>query len=124
MIDNYINNHDAHISELLDYLNITIQSFDDHIAGSIKWKVPYYIRKKHIGYLNFIKKKQVVELVFVRGYLFSENVKILLDKKDRKLAYGISYRSLHDINEEILYLLLDEAIRVDENVESTHKGFW
>jgi hypothetical protein len=111
-IHQYIYSKPKEISEVLDFLNEQILTFDPEIKSSVKWSVPYYTRRKSLCYLNVVKSGEV-ELNFTKGYLFSEDTKNLIKFNGRTVVGGIKYKSLDDIDVEIFVKVLKEAVSVD-----------
>ena len=81
-LDEFIYRQPKAIREVLDFLNEYIPSLDPEIRTTIKWKVPYYMRRKSMCYMNVLKSGGV-ELNFIRGYFFEKDKKKYLDFKKR-----------------------------------------
>ena len=111
-IHQYIYSKPKQISEVLDFLNDQITSFDSEIKSTLKWKVPYYTRRKSLCYLNVVKSGEV-ELNFTKGYLFGEKFKGRIEFNGRTVVGGMKYKNLEDVDVEILMEVLNESIRID-----------
>lgn len=89
------------------------------LSPKIKYRIPFYFSNTWICYVNKIKKKGI-ELVFIRARELKDT-KHLLDFKERKMAAGLSFYALEDINEEILNTILKEAKQLDLTTPYTFK---
>lgn len=83
-----------------------------NLMPKIRYKIPFYYRKKWLCYLN-PQKKGGVELVFLRGKELS-NAQGILDDKGRKQVSGIFFSSVTDIPHEAVYEIIQEAILLEE----------
>jgi hypothetical protein len=99
---------------ILQYLHELLMA-EPEVSCRIRYKIPFYDRKSWICYLNTTKDKGV-ELAFTRGNELS-NVQGLLDFKGRKQVAGITFYQLKDIQEDLLFELLQEAFLLDDMVK-------
>ena len=111
-VQQYIYAKPKRISEILDFLNDQIVSFDAKIHSTLKWNVPYYSRTKSLCYLNVVRNGEV-ELNFTKGFLFDKRPKELIKFNGRSKVGGIKYSNLGEIDIEILLEVLSESVRVD-----------
>lgn len=109
----YIYRHDGEVREVLDFINEYIINHFPNINASIKWRVPYYTGNKQIGYQNVLKNGKTVELNFIHARKFNSDIQKLLNFRGRKIVGGVQYTSLEDIIEDNFEKLIEEAIRVD-----------
>ncbi|MDF1698807.1 MAG: DUF5655 domain-containing protein [Saprospiraceae bacterium] len=112
-VDQYIYSKPPDLRDLLDFLNVYILAFNEGFNVSLKWSVPYYKLNNLLCYVNVVKGNKV-ELNFSKASLFQEELKGILEFRGRTVIGGVGYRSLEDVEEEILEILLLEAIRIDQ----------
>jgi len=89
------------------------------LTANIKYAIPFYFKKTWICYLNPIKKNGI-ELVFIRARELKDS-NHLLDFKKRKMAAGLSFYSLVEINEAVLKTILENALILDDTTPYTIK---
>lgn len=82
------------------------------LTGKIRYKIPFYYRRSWICYLN-PTRDQKVEFAFTRGNELS-NAQGLLESKDRKQVYSLTFEKLSDIPPTSLLEIIQEAILLDE----------
>lgn len=82
------------------------------VTTKIKYKIPFYYRRKWLCYLNPIKNEGV-ELCFLRGSELS-NEQSILEETNRKIVRGISYYSVNGIDEKTLLEIINEAVLLDD----------
>ena len=112
-VEQYIFKQSESTSDILDFLNVYIMSFDPMMKVAMKWSVPYYSRKKSICYLRVLQDNSI-ELNFTKGKAFKDQTKALLFFGKRTAIGGVQFTNLEDIDEDLLKLLMEEAIRIDE----------
>jgi alkyl hydroperoxide reductase subunit AhpC len=76
------------------------------------FSTPFYTGNKWMIYLSK-QKNEGLELCFVQAKHFVQH-KEWLDFKKRKQVAGITFHYIGDINEEVVDLLITEALRVDK----------
>ncbi len=109
---------EAHILELPENQGQIMQQLHDLLMSfpkmttKIRYKIPFYYRRKWLCYLNPIKNNGV-ELCFLRGSELS-NEQGILEPTNRKTVRGISFYSLDIIDEKILREIINEAIILDD----------
>ncbi|PCJ65023.1 MAG: hypothetical protein COA58_12190 [Bacteroidetes bacterium] len=89
----------------------------ESVRADIKYKIPFYSITKPVCYVS-PQKKGGVELVFWNA-LKMKNSLPFLDPKKRKWFAGITYKSVEDIDFEVLDGLLQEAIACDSQYNKT-----
>jgi hypothetical protein len=89
------------------------------MTSNLKYAIPFYFKKTWVCYLNPIKKKGI-ELVFIRARELKDS-KHLLDFKKRKMAAGLSFYSLVEIDEAVLNTVLEDALKLDDTTPYTFK---
>lgn len=105
-------------SELMKYLHHFLSSYPE-LNVKVMFSTPFYTRNKWMIYLNKLKDGKL-EVCFVQAVQFKNHLE-LLDFKKRKQVGGITYSRVEDIDEEVLDLLVSEAISTDERIKSPLK---
>jgi len=114
--ENYILQQPEPFRSMLMHLQILIESRIPKIELKYKWKVPYYYyNNTPFCYLNVTKG--YVDVGFWASAHLSECTHFMITD-GRKIVQSLRYFSLNEINEEILFLVLEEAKKV------SYKGFW
>jgi hypothetical protein len=83
-----------------------------NLISKIRFKIPFYYQKSWLCYLNPIKPDGV-ELAFLRGNELS-NEQGLLEAKDRKQVYGITFRKVIEIPDDLVNEIIQEALLLDQ----------
>lgn len=83
----------------------------DGVTSTIKWGLPYYTYRKPLCYIN-PQKPLGVEVVFWHAVKMPISLP-LLDQKKRRWFAGITYRTLEDVDFEILNSIIQEARTID-----------
>ena len=83
-----------------------------NLISKIRYNIPFYYQKSWIYYLNPIKPDRV-ELAFLRGNELS-NEQGLLEVKDRKQVYGITFHKISDVPVELIHEIIQEALLLDQ----------
>lgn len=114
-IDDFIQSKDKSLRPLLLQLRKVIMLAHPNIREQISWSTPFFYCFDHLCYLNVIKKTNIVEVCFAKGFHLS-NESGLLDAKKRKLIKGITFKDLKDYEEKEEGFLetLQEAILFNE----------
>ncbi|MGL1887943.1 MAG: DUF1801 domain-containing protein [Reichenbachiella sp.] len=109
----YINSRETNQSAIMMRLHRMIT---DHpkVTAQIKYKIPTYKYFNPLCYLNPLKGGGV-EMVFVRARELS-NEQGVLDFKKRVWMAGISFSYVHQINDQMVNEILQEAFLLDETV--------
>ena len=89
------------------------------MRADIKYKIPFYSLTKSICYVS-PQKKGGVEVVFWNALKMKDSLP-LLDMKKRKWFAGITYKSIADVDFEILDSMIREGISVDGPLEIKKK---
>lgn len=102
---------------ILLHLQLLIESTCPTAILKYKWKLPvYYIDNKPLCYLNVSLKKGHVDVGFWASSQLKDNEHLVTD--GRKVVKSLRYKKLNDVNEDVLFSILEE-IKSFEN-----KGFW
>lgn len=114
----YIESADESRRSILQYLHdFLVDSYG--LEPKLRYGIPFYYYRSWICYLNPLKEGGV-ELAFTRGNELS-NVEGYLIDKGRKQVMGIEYHSFTDIDQDVLELLVAEAILLDESIPYASK---
>ena len=131
-VETYIYQLEGEEREIALYLH-DILSQRYGMTSKLRYKVPFYDIKKWLCYINPQKKRTTklkkattenigggIELCFLHGR-WMEDPQGALDPKDRVQIYGITYYTLDEIDEEVLQVLIEEAIEIDEKFSKLKK---
>ncbi len=83
----------------------------EELKPTIKYSIPFYVQNKPICYIN-PQKPIGVEVVFWKAKEMS--IGSVLDYKKRKWFGGVTYRTVNDIDFELLDKLIREGIVLDK----------
>lgn len=116
--ENYILNKPEPFKSILIQLQILVESNFPQADLKYKWNLPvYYIDDKPLCYLNASLKKGYVDLAFwASAHL--ENFDEYLVTENRKVVKSLRYKSVKEIDGEILLMILKEAVNKKD------KGFY
>lgn len=114
----FILRHEGQQRWIMERLHELITVYPE-ITGKIRYRIPFYYRKKWVCYMNPIKKNGI-ELVFINGHLLS-NEQGMLQAKGRRQVCGISLYDAEAIPEEAILEILQEAFLVDEELAKSKK---
>lgn len=109
---------EAYIIELPENQRQIMQRLHDlpfsfpQVTTKIRYKIPFFYRRKWLCYLNPIKNNGV-ELCFLKGSELS-NEQGILEATERKMVRGIRFYSADDIDEKVLREVINEAIILDD----------
>lgn len=114
--EEYLFNKPEPYRSMLIYLQSVIQQVMPEANLLYKWHLPFfYVGTRPICYLN--QSKDYVDLVFWNGAHFTVHVENLT-LADRKRMKSLRYKSLEEIDENVLKAILDEAYKIRD------KKFW
>lgn len=114
----YILNQPEPFKSILLHLQILIETNFPDVELLFKWKIPfYYLNNKPFCYLNASHKKKYVDVAFYTNKDLDKFNELLVSEK-RKVIKSLRYKSLNDINAEVLISVLEEAF------QQTTKGFF
>ena len=108
-VETYFLNKDEKFKELLFILRSIIIGMDSRIVETVKYKIPFYIYKKNLCYINVVKDKYV-DLGFVDGFKLPNTYNKLIAGNNRKLMKSLRFFSIDDFDEEVVRATLLEAI--------------
>ena len=114
--EEYILNQPEPHKSILLHLQATIESAIPEVELKYKYKIPfYYLEGRPFCYLN--QSKDYVDV----GFWNAAHLNVHLDKMEtagRKMMRSLRYKSLEEIDHEILIEVLQDAYSV------RHKKFW
>lgn len=114
--ENYILNQPEPYCTIMMQLQIIIERTLPEAELLFKWKVPfYYIDKRPLCYLNHTK--DYVDLGFWNSSHLTTHLEYLISA-DRKKIKSLRYKSVRDINNNVLTEILQNAYLV------RNKKFW
>ncbi|MDO1501280.1 DUF1801 domain-containing protein [Winogradskyella maritima] len=109
----YILNQDEPYRSILLQLQMIIESVVPDCELYFKWRIPfYYSRDLPLCYLN--QSKDYVDLAFWHG----EQLEKFQDnyvKTNRKSVMSLRYKSLDDIDDEIVVYVIEQQLRINTN---------
>jgi len=123
-VDDYIFNKEEPVRSVLDFVHQHVHDLGEQVTSSIKWRIPYYVRRKGICYTNVLAKMEVVELNFPFARAFDPAIQAILDYRGRSSVAGIMLTSLERIDVEKLDIILQEALRIDDLHTEGSRLYW
>ncbi len=115
--DHFLEYHADHY-DILETLRRIILSCSDHIQETIRYNTPFYDYKGMFLYLSLNKK--YIYVAFVQGILMSdEDGAFALN--NLKQIRQIHYRSVKDIDEEVLRKYIFEALLIQDEKQKMKK---
>ena len=110
--------------QITEYLRDLIYGCIPDVSEKLSYNVPYFKKHKNIcfiwpGSVLWGKKRSYegVRLGFTQGYLLEDEINYL-DKGDRKQVYWRDFRSLEEIDSEVLCAYIFEAVVLDKALAS------
>jgi hypothetical protein len=110
-VNDYIESLPDRQKMLVQVLHDFLLSFPG-VHAKIRYKIPFYDRRTWFCYLNPIKNEGV-ELAFLNGHKMS-NAQGVLDLRGRVQVAGIRFYRVEEMDEEILFEIVQEALLLDE----------
>ena len=111
--------------EIVEYLRQIILECIPECIEKLSYNVPFYKRYKNICFIwpasvlwGKSKTYEGVRLGFSKGYLMLDEINYL-EKGDRKQVYYRDFKSMADIDEEVLMSYVFQAIELDEATKKT-----
>ncbi len=116
--EDYILNQPEPFRSILLHLQVLIESTLPELELRFKWKVPYYyLHDNPFCYMNVSHKKGYVDVGFWASLHLTKFDEFLVSD-GRKIVKSLRYFTPDAIHEDILFMILEEAYKVN------HKGFW
>ncbi|WP_317169700.1 DUF1801 domain-containing protein [Saonia flava] len=114
--EEYIFNQPEPFRSILMHLKGVIEHTIPEVEMKFKYRVPYfYIGKTPICYMN--QAKDYVDLGFWSSAYLTRHIELMCTE-GRKVVKSLRYKTLEEINDDILMDVLKEAYSVKD------KGFW
>ena len=115
--EEYILSRPEPFKSILLHLQLLIEGSYANVELRYKWKIPvYYIDNNPFCYLNASLKKGYVDVCFWASAHLKYNEQLVTE--GRKVVKSLRYFKIEDINEEVLFSVLEEAYK------SKEKGFY
>lgn len=109
----YILNQDEPYKSILLQLQSIIEAVLPESELLFKWKIPFYYNNDlPICYLN--QSKDYVDLAFWHGDQLKDYREYFVTA-NRKSVTSIRYKSVDDINDEVIVYILQEQVRININ---------
>lgn len=84
-----------------------------NVYPTLKYNIPFYCKNKWLAYINVPKNKNV-ELVFVRAREYPDEIKKLVDFKNRTMVASIELTSIHNLDYETIHKVFTCALALDD----------
>ena len=108
--DLYILNQPENYRDILLHVVAVIEQVVPEATLEYKWKIPFfYIGKKPFCYLNASHKKQFVDVAFMDGFQLKSHQNLLIADGGRSRVKSLRYKTLEEIDNDVLIDLLKEA---------------
>ena len=115
--EEYILNQSEPFRSILMHLQVIIEQTLPQAELKYKWRLPcYYVGKRPICYLN--KSKDYVDVGFWHSAHVSNKFDEYLVSENRKIVKSLRYKSLEDMDDEVLVGILKEVFLYKD------KSFW
>jgi hypothetical protein len=115
----YILNQPEPFKSILMHLQILIETSFPDVDLQFKWKIPfYYLNDKPLCYLNPSKKKGYVDVGFYTNKNLGKFNKFVISD-NRKVVKSLRYKSLDEIEAEVLISVLSEVHKLKD--KGVHK---
>ncbi len=116
--EEYILSRDEPYRSILLHLKAVIEAVIPNVDMKYKWSIPCFYAGKHpICYLNASYKGKFVDIAFWNSAHLTKHIELMYSEK-RKVVKSFRYKSLEEINDEVLVEVLQEAY------ELKAKGFY
>ena len=108
--DLYILNQPQKYRDILLHVIAVVEQVVPEATLEYKWKIPFfYLDKKPFCYLNASHKKQFVDVAFMDGFQLQLHQNLLISDGGRSKVKSLRYKTLEEIDYEVLIALLKEA---------------
>lgn len=115
--EHFLEYHAEH-SAILETLRRIVLSCSDHIREGIRYNTPFYDYKGMLLYISLNKK--YVYIGFVHGISMSDEAGVFASNTLKQIRQ-IHYKSLRDIDEEVLRNYVFEAMLIQDEREKLKK---
>lgn len=116
--EEYILSREEPYRGILLHLKAVIEAVIPEVHMKYKWSIPCFYSEKHpICYLNASYKGKFVDIAFWNSAHLTKHVELMYGEK-RKVVKSFRYKTLEEINDEILIEVLQEVYELKE------KGFY
>lgn len=111
-VDDYILSQNEDTRQLIFLLRDIILSTSTEITERLSFNCPFYHYKGMLCYISIEKK--VVYVGFCRGVLLKEKYPTL-ELKNRKLIASISYKSMDEVDVEVIQDILRDSMKLNKD---------
>lgn len=111
-VDDYILSKDEETKQLIFLLRDIILSTSTEITERLSFNCPFYHYNGMLCYISIEKK--VVYVGFCRGVLLKEKYPVL-EIKNRKLIASISYKSMDEVDVDIIQNILIDSMQLNKD---------
>ncbi|MEM8928533.1 MAG: DUF1801 domain-containing protein [Bacteroidota bacterium] len=116
--EEYILSREEPYRSMLLHLKAVIEAVIPEVHMKYKWSIPCFYAEKHpICYLNASYKGKYVDIAFWNSAHLTKHIELMYAEK-RKVVKSFRYKSLEEINDEILIEVLQQVH------ELKNKGFY
>ena len=108
--ENYILKQPEPYRSMLLHLQVIVENTIPEVVLLYKYRIPfYYYKKRPLCFLNASHKNQFVDICFARGNQITIYQDQLVTEKRKKMA-SLRYKSLEEINDEVLIEILKNVL--------------
>lgn len=108
--ENYILKQPEPYRSMLMHLQVVVENTTPEVVLLYKYRIPfYYYKKRPFCFLNASHKNQFVDICFARGNQITTHQDQLVTEKRKKMA-SLRYKSLEEINDEVLIEIIKNVL--------------
>lgn len=112
-VENYLFNQVEPYQSIMLYVRSVIKNTLPTVEEKYSYRIPfYYYNKKPMCFLNILKGKNYVDVVFMDGKILEEKYPQLKNDNKRKRVRSLQVKSLEDFDELLFVELLKEATKI------------
>ncbi len=109
-VEQYFLNQKEPFQSIMLYVRSIILNTLPEVEERYSYKIPFYnCHKKPMLYLNILKGKDYVDVVFVQGIFLEKQFSILKNNNNRKQVRSIQLKTLEDLDHANFVALLHES---------------
>lgn len=107
--EDYILNQPEPYRSILMHVQVLLEHTIPEAELKFKWKIPcYYLGKRPICYLNASHKNEFVDVAFWHSSYITKYTELLVSE-NRTVVKSLRYKTLEDVNDEILISVLKQV---------------
>jgi len=112
-VENYLFNQVEPYQSIMLYVRSVIKKTLPEVEEKYSYKIPfYYHNKKSMCFLNILKGRNYVDVVFMDGGILEEKYPQLKNDNNRKRVRSLQVKSLEDFDELQFVALLKGATKL------------